>query len=134
MSEKEKKRIIVIDDDEDITKLISLILENAGYEVEISLSAHEALNKIFTTPSFNLIILDIAMPDMDGWEFLDIIRSRDETNKVPVMIISARTGIRSKALAIQRGAQDFITKPFTRMELITRVENLIPNNLSNKLN
>jgi DNA-binding response OmpR family regulator len=122
---EEKKKILIIEDEEDIAKLISFMLISGGYDAEISYDANDALNKMFHLIKIDLILLDISIPVMDGWEFLEIIRAKEETKDIPVMIITARTGIRSKTLALQRGAQDFITKPFTRKNLLTRINNLL---------
>jgi len=129
---KEKKKILIIEDEEDIAKLISLMLISDGYDVEISYDANDALSKMFHLQKFDLILLDISIPVMDGWELLEIIKAKEETKDIPVMIITARTEIRSKTLALQRGAQDFITKPFTRKSLLERVKNLLTKPSTNK--
>jgi DNA-binding response OmpR family regulator len=118
-------RILVIDDDTDVLSIIGYILGSAGHSITTARDGTEALDKIYEQSVFDLVLLDIAMPNMDGWEVLKLLRSEKKSNKTKVAMLSARSGARSKIYAVQQGAVDFITKPFTMAGLVDRVNQLL---------
>ena len=104
MVSDQKKTILVIEDDEDIRTVVITRLNRAGYE---------------TTVAADLVVLDIAMPIMDGWQVLERLR---EVSDVPVLILTAAAQERDKLRGLRSGADDYITKPFSGEELLARVE------------
>jgi DNA-binding response OmpR family regulator len=117
----DRTRILVVDDDQDIRQLLRALLERAGYVVDEAEDGRAALRILFTTPPA-LVILDVTMPDMDGYETLDRIRDLSE---VPVLMLTARTQELEKVRGLSAGADDYVAKPFGRQELLARVQALL---------
>ena len=113
----EKQRILIVDDDENIAELISLYLMKECYETYIVNDGEEAL-KQFHIFHPDLILLDLGLPDIDGGEVLERVRG---FSAVPVIVISARTQEGEKVQALDKGADDYITKPFGSEELLARI-------------
>ncbi|KGP75647.1 XRE family transcriptional regulator [Desulfosporosinus sp. Tol-M] len=116
------KRIMVVEDEEAIARLISYNLMKEGFEVLTSGDGLEALEKIRTEKP-DLIILDIMLPGMDGYDICRLIRKEDIS--VPVIMLSARNEELDKVLGLELGGDDYITKPFSPRELIARVRALL---------
>ncbi|HEX5449390.1 MAG TPA: response regulator transcription factor [Gaiellaceae bacterium] len=116
-----RARILVVDDDEDIRLLVRELLERAGYEVVEAADGREALKLMYTTPPA-LVLLDITMPDLDGYQTLERIRDLSE---VPVAMLTARSQELEKVRGLSAGADDYIAKPFGRQELLARVQALL---------
>lgn len=113
----EHKRVLVVDDEPDTVFLLKNILRMAGYDVLSALSGRDALKKVQDTPP-DMILLDLMMPEMDGWETLRYIR---EISEVPVIIVSA-IGAKDKVVqALDIGVDDYLTKPFFNAEVIARI-------------
>ncbi len=110
-------RILVVDDEKQIRKLLKVALTGYGYEVEEASCASEGLNKAITYKP-DLIILDLGLPDKDGLEVLRIIR---EWSRVPVIILSVKEQENDKISALDAGADDYVTKPFSMGELLARI-------------
>lgn len=110
-------RILVIDDEKQIRRLLQVALTGYGYEVEEASCASEGLNKAITYKP-DLIILDLGLPDKDGLEVLHIIR---EWSRVPVIILSVKEQEYDKVNALDAGADDYVTKPFGMGELLARI-------------
>lgn len=111
------EKILVIDDDDSTVQLISLLLERRGYEVIKALRAEDGLRKAYRTHP-DLVLLDIMMPDMDGWEVCHRLR---ELSDVPIVFLSARTDMRDVVRGLEMGADDYIIKPYDNDELIARI-------------
>ena len=116
-----KHRILVVDDDEDIRLLVRELLERAGYEVVEAADGREALKLMYSTPPA-LVLLDITMPDLDGYQTLERIR---DLSDVPVAMLTARSQELEKVRGLSAGADDYIAKPFGRQELLARVQALL---------
>lgn len=114
----EKNKVFIVDDDRDIVNLINDILTDEGYEVEKAYNAKEALEKI-NEDHFDLIILDIMLPDMDG---LEICRKIRDSIDVPIIFLTAKSKSIDKVIGLEIGADDYITKPFDDNELAARVK------------
>lgn len=112
-----KNRILIVDDDKDIVNLVSDILEDEGYMIGKAYDGNSALLKI-RTEQYDLIILDIMLPDIDGFEICKKVR--DSIN-VPILFLSAKNKSIDKVFGFQIGADDYITKPFDDNELLARV-------------
>ena len=112
-----REKILVIEDEKSISHFISTVLNNNGYEAMQAQTGEEALSMI-SSHCPDLVILDLGLPDMDGLEVLQKLRSWSD---VPVIIISARTKEQEKVSALDLGADDYITKPFGTGELMARI-------------
>jgi DNA-binding response OmpR family regulator len=110
--------VLVVDDDADIRGLVRELLERAGYDVIDAPDGNEGL-RMFYERQPDLVILDVAMPGMEGWEVLERIR---ELSDVPVMMLTARAEELDKVRGLRAGADDYVTKPFGRQELLARVD------------
>ncbi len=117
------QRILVVDDQQDILELASVVLSGAGYAVSTADSGSGALDRIAEEP-FDLLLLDINMPGMDGWETLRLIRADDRLDSLPVVMFSIKGEVRDKVHGLQGGALDYITKPFEVDELLERVRRI----------
>lgn len=116
----EGRRILVVDDQQDIRDMTALVLSGAGYRVETAESGESALSTL-VRDRFDLVLLDINMPGMDGWETLRLIRCDEDLTDVPVVMFSVKGEIRDKVESLQEGATDYVTKPFIVDDLIDRV-------------
>lgn len=124
MSQAPARRILVVDDDRDTAELTALVLQGAGFQVSRAHSGQEALESIHSVPP-DLVLLDINMHAMDGWETLSLLRADDATRDLPVAMFSVKFDLREKLQGLQLGATDYITKPFAHDELIHRVERIL---------
>jgi DNA-binding response OmpR family regulator len=115
------RHILVVDDDQDIRGLLRELLERRGYTVSEARDGHEALRAVFEKRP-DLVVLDITMPGVDGWKTLERIR---ELSDVPVVMLTAKATELEKTRGLRAGADDYVTKPFGRQELLARVEALL---------
>jgi len=114
-------KILIADDDDELRDLVEMVLSSAGFSVSPYCNgklAWEALQK----NGADLAVLDINMPEMDGLELLDLIRGDERFKEMPVMLLTARKGMDERAKGMERGADDYLTKPFENDELIKRVK------------
>jgi DNA-binding response OmpR family regulator len=114
-------RVLVIDDDDDVRTLVAGLLERAGYEVNQASDGRDGLRGVFSVRP-DVVLLDVTMPGLDGWGTLERIR---ELTDVPVLMVTARSDELEKVRGLQAGADDYMTKPFGRQELLARVEALL---------
>jgi DNA-binding response OmpR family regulator len=113
-----RARLLVVDDDADIRGLLRELLERAGYEVVEAANGREGLRTLYASAPA-LVLLDVSMPELDGWQTLERIR---DVSDVPVLMLTARTAELEKVRGLKAGADDYVTKPFGRQELLARVE------------
>jgi len=118
------KKILVVDDEESIRTVVSFTLEQSGYEVETAANGDDALDKVYSFRP-DLIILDLMMPLIDGWEVLRLLRTDPATEKIPVILLTAKGEIRDKMFALQQGSADYVVKPFNKKDLLDRVRALL---------
>lgn len=111
-------KILLVEDDAAISEMVSGQFTKEGFEVVPAFDGEEA-RELFANDMFDLILLDLMLPKLDGMEFLKIIR---EKSKIPVLIMSAKDGDLDKALGLGFGADDYIAKPFSMIELTARVK------------
>lgn len=112
------EKILIVDDENDIAELISDILEDEGYETVIANDGKTAINLV-RGENFDLILLDVMMPDISGTEVCASIRNK---TSCPIIFVTAKTNLTSKLVGFEVGADDYITKPFVNEELIARVK------------
>lgn len=118
---KNKYKILVVEDDTNIRNLVAAILESADYQVILAESC-SAAKTVYSSYMPDLIILDLGLPDMDGMNLLDYVRKDFLT---PVIVLSARSDEKDKVTALDRGANDYVTKPFGSAELLARIRTAI---------
>ncbi len=114
----EKQKILIVDDDENIAELISLYLTKEFFETEIAYNGKDAL-ELVKTYNPNLVLLDIMLPDLDGYEVCTEIR---KTMQIPIIMLSAKGEVFDKVLGLKLGADDYMIKPFDSNELVARVK------------
>ena len=117
--------ILIVEDEENLHETLRLNLEMEGYEVSSAFDGSEALKKV-EKEYFDLIIMDIMLPEMDGISVTESIRLKN--NPVPILMLSARNSNHDKVLGLKKGADDYLTKPFNLEELLLRVSKLIDRN------
>ena len=120
----EGRRVLVVDDSEDIREMARLVLTDAGYEVATARSGLEALEAANET-AFDLVLLDIEMPELDGWATLRLLRADETQDDVLVAMFSVKSEVRDKVASLRDGAIDYITKPFGVDELVARVSRIL---------
>ena len=113
--------VLVIDDDADIRGLVAELLGRAGLSVEQAEDGHAGLRALHQTPP-DLVVLDVSMPELDGWQTLERIR---DVSAVPVLMLTARGGELERVRGLKAGADDYVVKPFGSEELVARVEALL---------
>jgi DNA-binding response OmpR family regulator len=113
-------KILVIDDEEDVLEVLRLVLSRSGYEVDATSSGMEGLARAQAGQP-DLVLLDIMMQRMDGWEVLRALKSDAATRDIPVVILSARVEPKDKIRGLQEGAVDYVTKPFAVREILEKV-------------
>src|SRR5512138_1498038 len=116
-----RKRVLVVEDEPDTVALLKHLLRSAGYNVLGATSGQEALKK-FSEVKPNLVMLDLMMPGMDGWETYHYLRQMSD---VPVMILSAIANKDEVVRALRMGVDDYLTKPFVNAEVVARVEAIL---------
>ena len=112
-----KQKILIVDDDENIAELISLYLTKECYDTQIVYNGEDALNT-FDTWNPNLVLLDLMLPGMDGYQVCREIRTK---SSVPIIMLSAKGEVFDKVLGLELGADDYIIKPFDSKEMVARV-------------
>jgi two-component system alkaline phosphatase synthesis response regulator PhoP len=119
-----KGRILVVDDEIYIVHILDFSLGMEGYEVITALDGEQALEKLKTEKP-DLIVLDIMMPKLDGYEVCKAIKSSPETRHIPVILLSAKGRNVDQKLGFDVGADDYITKPFSPRKLVERINQLL---------
>lgn len=118
------KRVLLIEDEPNIIEAISFILSRDGFTVHTHEDGATALDKALATPP-DLVMLDVMLPGRSGFDILRDLRAAEEMAEVPVIMLTARGQARDRDLALSLGATQFITKPFTNVELRTAVADLL---------
>jgi two-component system, OmpR family, alkaline phosphatase synthesis response regulator PhoP len=114
------RSVIIVEDDEDIADSIRFNLEREGFRVRIAVTGEEALNVILSGPP-NLILLDLNLPGMNGFEICRRLKAESATAKIPILMLTARADETDKVLGLNMGADDYVTKPFSMRELVARI-------------
>ncbi|MDL2296799.1 response regulator transcription factor [Bacteroidales bacterium OttesenSCG-928-B11] len=117
---KKRPKILVVDDEEDLCEILQFNFRQAGFDVEIALSAEEALMMNIT--SCDLILLDVMMGEMSGFKMADIVRKNHKTAHIPIIFCTAKDAEEDTLLGLEIGGDDYILKPFSVKEVIARVK------------
>jgi two-component system alkaline phosphatase synthesis response regulator PhoP len=123
-NETKMPRILVVDDDHDIVRLIKAYLEKAGYLVMSAYDGETALH-ILRRDHPDLLVLDLMLPDRDGWDLTRLIRANPNLAEIPIIMLTARVEDSDKIVGLEIGADDYITKPFNPREVVARVRALL---------
>ena len=119
-----KAKILVVDDDDRNLRLMTLLLTSFGYDVVTAGSGKEAFEKVHETPP-DVILLDVVMPEIDGFEVVRLLKKEEETKTIPVVMVTGLDGIADRVKALEAGADDFLNKPVDKTELRARVQSLV---------
>jgi len=125
------EKILIVDDDVDSLKLMGLMLQRNGYEVIAANAGNQALAKA-TSELPDLIILDVMMPDMNGYEVCRRLRAESKTQSIPIIMFTAKTLIDDKVAGFEAGADDYLTKPTHPAELASRVKQILARSASQR--
>lgn len=118
-------KIMIVDDEPDVVDLVKLVLKSEGYDVVTAYSGKEALEKVGKEMP-DLVLLDIMMPQMDGWEVYNHIKANPKTKDIPVAMLTAKSQSIDKMIGLHVvQVDDYITKPFGRSELLERVKKIL---------
>lgn len=119
--EATKGTVLVVDDVPKNLQLVSAILDEYDYDVHIASSGTKALEKL-QSADVDLILLDVMMPDIDGYETCRMIKKQKELAHIPVIFLTAKSDVESLMCGFEAGGIDYVTKPFNKLELITRIK------------
>jgi len=122
-------KILIVEDDPNIARVLRLSLSGVGYAVQVACSGVEGLTKVDRWNP-DLILTDIAMPSMDGLTFCKCVR---KTSKVPIIVLSAQAGPATKVEALDAGADDYVSKPFSMPELHARIRGFVRRSVTREL-
>ena len=118
------KMILIVDDEEDIVELLAYNLEREGYQIAKAYDGHQALKYIRENQP-DLVILDLMLPGVNGFEICRLIRKKPETEGMPIIMLTAKTDSVDKIMGLEIGADDYMTKPFNVRELLARVRSVL---------
>ncbi len=115
-----KQRILVVDDDKDVVRLMRGYLEQAGYEVLVAYNGESALHILWREHP-DLVLLDLMLPDRDGWDITRMVRNDPALQHLPIIMLTARVSDTDKIVGLELGADDYVTKPYNPREVVARV-------------
>ncbi len=122
--------VVCIEDEEEMIDLVRLILTRKGFEVIGAPGGREGLQKVKETLP-DLVLLDLMMPDMDGWDVYQQLRANELTKEIPVIVVTAKAQSIDKVLGLHIAkVDDYISKPFSPQELVSSIENVLARNLA----
>ena len=115
-----KQRILVVDDDKEVVRLIRAYLEQAGYEVLVAYDGETAVHNLRREKP-DLLLLDLMLPDRDGWDITRLVRGDTTLAHIPIIMLTARVEDTDKIIGLEIGADDYVTKPYNPREVVARV-------------
>ena len=119
-----ERKVLIVDDDEDILLIVQTLLGNAGYATVIARNGKEGIDQAAAVQP-DVILLDVTMPEVSGWEVCATLKNLPETASIPVVMLTVKSEIKDLITGMQVGADDYITKPFTKRHLLETVERLL---------
>lgn len=117
------KRVLVAEDEPNIVETLSFLLERAGFSVDVEANGRKALDRVLEEPP-HVLVLDVMLPDMDGYEILRRLRADRRSSDIPVLMLTAKGQREDRDTALEYGANMFVTKPFANAEIIDAVRSL----------
>ena len=130
----EQKRILIVDDEQDLCEILQFNLTAAGYEAAVSYSAEEALRLVhsaeFMVHGFDLLLLDVMMPGLSGFELAERLRADERTAQLPIIFLTAKDTEEDTLTGFGLGADDYVTKPFSVREVVARVNVVLRRGIS----
>lgn len=117
-------RILIVDDEPDLASMMADMLNDAGYTTRIFDNGREAITEIHADPP-DLLLLDVNMPGLDGFEVAALLKADPETATIPIIMVSAQDGRGSRVIGLESGAEDYLSKPVDSAELIAKIRNLL---------
>ena len=125
MSQETPRRVVYIEDDSEMIDLVVLILTRRGFTVQGAQSGRKGLDLIFQEPP-DLILLDLMMPGMDGWEVYQQLKANDKTRNIPVIVVTAKAQAIDRVLGLHIAkVDDYIAKPFRPQELVDSIDRVL---------
>ena len=118
------ERVLIVDDDPDIVRLLTYNLSQAGFQIQTAETGRAALQSIQKNPP-DLVILDVMLPDIDGMEVCRTIRQQEVSRRIPVLMLTARGEEIDRVVGFELGADDYVPKPFSPRELVLRVKSIL---------
>ncbi|MDQ3038433.1 MAG: response regulator [Pseudomonadota bacterium] len=116
--------ILVVDDEQDLSQMMTELLIGAGFDARTADSGHDALAQIQADPP-DLVLLDVDMPELDGFEVAAMLKSDPATATIPIIMVSAHDGRGARLIGLESGAEDYLSKPFDPAELLAKIRNLL---------
>jgi two-component system, OmpR family, response regulator VicR len=133
MKQENGRRIVYIEDDQEMIDLVLLILNRRGYDVEGAHGGRAGLDLVSQNPP-DLILLDLMMPGMDGWEVYQQLKANDNTRSIPVIIVTAKAQPIDRVVGLHVAkVEDYVTKPFRPQELVESIERVLEKKAQNNL-
>jgi DNA-binding response OmpR family regulator len=121
----EKKKVLIIDDQEEIRDLVDITLRDTEFEVIKASSGKEGI-QVAKELKPDIILLDIMMPEIDGFMTCNMLKRNSDTQDIPVIFLTAKQTTMGRTIALKAGAQDYIMKPFSPNDLLSRLKRLLP--------
>jgi DNA-binding response OmpR family regulator len=119
-----RKKILVVDDDADLVELLSFNLKKAGFAIGTAFDGIEAIKKARSIAP-DLILLDLMLPELDGFAVCEILRRDSATASIPVIMLTALSGELGRLTGLDSGANDYVTKPFSLKQLVSKVDEFL---------
>jgi len=118
------ERVLIVDDDPDIVRLVSYNLAHAGYDVQVASTGRKALEAVRKHPP-DLIVLDLMLPDVDGMEVCRTLRQQAPSRRIPILMLTAKGDEIDRVVGFEVGADDYVAKPFSPRELVLRIKSIL---------
>ena len=118
-------RILIIDDNQANVDLLEAIISTAGYTSVLAITDSREAQNIYKAYQPHLVLLDINMPYLDGYEVMELFKKIDQDSYIPILVLTALQDDMTRIKALASGAQDFLTKPFNKLEALTRINNML---------
>jgi len=120
METKSEGNVLVVDDDRNAVDILSRLLTREGFTVQCASGGHEALATVARHP-IDVILLDVMMPDMDGFQVCEALRRDERTREIPVILLTAKDDMETRVVGMRLGVSEFLTKPINKVELFARL-------------
>ena len=113
-------RILIVDDEPSIGQIVASVLENEGYETKVAQNGFACIDLV-KAETFDLLLLDVGMPEMDGFQVCESLRIHDPKQQLPIILLTGRTDLETRVSGMHHGVTEYLTKPINRHELVARV-------------